>query len=219
MKLYLIGGLGADERVFKYLKLNNETQVIHWIKPEPDEELKDYAKRLLNQINQNEEFGLLGVSFGGIIANELTKLVQPQILILISSVETSSQLPRKYVSIGKTRILNIIPDSLIKPPNHLLGFLFGAQNKELLKQIIRDTNPGFIRWALNSIIKWSNEEHLINTVRIHGTNDILIPLKGNAIKVKDGGHFMIVDKAKEISNLINEQMDMQGNIKQATLNE
>jgi len=210
MKLYLIGGLGADERVFKYLKLINETQVIQWIKPKPKEELKDYAKRLLNQINKNEEFGLLGVSFGGIVANELTKLIEPRILILVSSVETSSQLPKSYVSIGKTRILNIIPDSLIKPPNQLLGFLFGAQNKGLLKQIISDTNPGFIRWALNSIINWSNEENFIKPIRIHGTNDKLIPLKGKAIEVKGGGHFMIVDKAEEISNLINEQMKYAG---------
>lgn len=210
MKLYLIGGLGADERVFKYLELNSETQVIQWIQPKPNEELKDYAKRLSNQINQNEDFGLLGVSFGGIVANELTKLIEPQILILVSSVETSSQLPKTYVSIGKTGILKIIPDSLIKPPNQLLGFLFGAQNKGLLKQIINDTNPEFIRWALNSIINWSNEKKLMNPIRIHGTNDKLIPLKGKAIEVKGGGHFMIVDKAEEISNLINEQMKYAG---------
>lgn len=210
MKLYLIGGLGADERVFKYLKLNCETQVIQWIQPKPNEDLKDYAKRLSNQINQNKDFGLLGVSFGGIIAIELAKLIQPKKMILVSSVETNSQLPKTYISIGKTRILNIIPDSLIKPPNQIQGFLFGAQNKELLKQIISDTEPAFIRWALNSIINWSNEEKFADAIRIHGTNDKLIPLNGKAFEVKNGGHFMIVDKAEEISNLINEQMTYAG---------
>ena len=207
MKLYLIGGLGADERVFKFLKLNNETQVIQWIKPSPKEDLKEYAKRLLSQINQHEEYGLLGVSFGGIVAIELSKLIQPKILILVSSVATSGQLPKSYVSIGKTKILNVIPDSLLKPPSQLLGFLFGARNKELLKQIISDTDPGFIRWALNSIINWSSEEKLANVIRIHGTNDKLIPLKGSAIEVEGGGHFMVVDKAGEVSNLINGLME------------
>lgn len=209
MKLYLIGGLGADERVFKYLKLNYETQVIQWISPKPKEELRVYANRLLNQINQNEEFGLLGVSFGGIVAIEIAKLIQPQKLILISSVETSSQLPKKYLSIGKTRILNIIPNSLIKPPTPLLRFLFGAKEKELLKQIINDTSPDFIKWALNSMIHWSNEENWMKTIRIHGTRDKLIPLKGKAIKIEDGGHFMIVDKAEEISKLVNQQMEVE----------
>ena len=210
MKLYLIGGLGADERVFKYLNLSVETEVILWIDPKPKEELSQYAKRLLNQINQNEEFGLLGVSFGGILAVEIAKLLKPQKLILISSVETSKQLPKFYLLLGKTRILDLMPNSLIKPPNQLLKFLFGAKNKKLLKQIISDTDPNFIRWALNSIVNWTNESNSIIPIRIHGTNDKLIPLKGQSIQIKDGGHFMIVDKAEEISILVNEKIKYSG---------
>jgi len=206
----MIGGLGADERVLNYLKLDVETTVIKWIEPKPKEELKSYAIRLTEQINQKDEFGILGVSFGGIVAIELSKLIKPSKLILISSVETSTQLPQTYVSLGKTQILNLIPNTLIKPPKPLLGFLFGAKNKQLLKQIIKDTEPEFIRWALNAIINWSNEETPIEAIRIHGTKDKLIPLKGEANEIKDGGHFMIVDKAEEISNLINEQMKYAG---------
>ena len=209
-KLYLIGGLGADERVFKYLRLNLQTQIINWIEPKPKEELKDYANRLLKQINQDDEFGILGVSFGGIIAIELSKLIKPKKLILISSVEKSTQLPRTYVALGKTQIFRLIPNQLIKPPKRLLGYLFGAKNKQLLDQIIKDTKPEFIRWALNSIINWSSEETPTEATRIHGTKDKLIPLKGKAIEVKDGGHFMIVDKAEEISKLVNEQMKYAG---------
>jgi predicted esterase YcpF (UPF0227 family) len=87
MKLYLIGGLGADERVFQLLNLNIETQFIKWIEHEPQEELKSYVNRLKNQINQEEEFGLLGVSFGGIIAIEISKLIKPKFVIVLSSVE------------------------------------------------------------------------------------------------------------------------------------
>lgn len=206
MKLYLIGGLGADERVFKYLKLNCANQVIEWIEPTQDEKISSYCKRLLKQIDQREKFGILGVSFGGIIAIELSKLCNPEKVILISSVESDNQLPRKYLIIGKTKILNVVPNFLIKPPKPILGFLFGARNKQLLEQIINDTSPTFIRWALNIIINWSNEKNLIKPIRIHGTNDKLIPLKGKALKIKNGGHFMIVDNADEISRLVNEVM-------------
>ena len=210
MKLYMIGGLGADERVFKYLKLDTETHIIKWTDPKPKEELRSYAKRLLEQINQEQEFGLLGVSFGGIVAIEISKLVKPAKLILISSVQESKQLPSKYVSLGKTQILNLIPNRIIKPPQVIMNYLFGAQNKQLLKEIISDTKPQFIRWALNTIINWSSEIITIETIRIHGTKDKLIPLKGDAIKIRGGEHFMIVDKAEEISNLINEQMKYAG---------
>ena len=210
MKLYLIGGLGADERVFKFLTLNHETQVINWIKPAAKEKIEFYTKRLLEQINQEEKFGILGVSFGGIIAIELAKLSNPEKVILVSSVETDNQLPKTYIALGKTRILNVIPNSLIKPPKQLLGFLFGAKNKQLLEQIINDTSPEFIRWALNSIINWSNKSNTIELIRIHGTKDRLIPLKGEAITIKEGGHFMIVDKAEEVSKLVNKRMKYDG---------
>lgn len=206
----MIGGLGADERVFKYLKLKANIEILKWINPEPKEELESYANRLSEQINQEEEFGILGVSFGGIIAIEISKIIKPEKLILTSSVESNSQLPTNYLSIGKTRILNLIPNSLIKPPISIMRFLFSTQNKELLEQIINDTKPEFIRWALNSIINWSNKKTPLEAIRIHGTNDRLIPLKGNAIQVKDGGHFMIVDKAEEISKLVNEQIEYAG---------
>lgn len=209
-KLYLIGGLGADERVFKYLKLNTETKSIKWIEPKPKEKLNDYSKRLIKQIDQNDEFGILGVSFGGIVAIEIAKIIKPKILILISSVETNTQLPQTFVALGKTQIIRLIPNKLIKPPKPLMSFLFGAKNKELLNQIINDTKPEFIRWALNAIINWSNTKTPIDAIRIHGTKDKLIPLKGEAIEIKDGGHFMIVDKGEEISKLVNEQMKYAG---------
>jgi len=153
-----------------------------------------------------KSFGLLGVSFGGLIAIELSKLTKPQKVVLISSVETNDQLSKFYLSVGKLGILNLIPNSMIKPPKILLRFLFGAQDKKLLSEIIADTKPSFIRWALNTIIGWSHSLNSIKPIRIHGTNDKLIPLKGEAIQIKNGGHFMIVDRAKEISVLINKLM-------------
>lgn len=210
MTLYLIGGLGADERVFKYLNINVKTKIINWIIQKPNEELKSYANRITEQINQDEEFAILGVSFGGIVAIEMTKFIKPKKLILISSVEVSNQLPRHFVTMGKTAIFDMIPNSMIKPPKFILSYLFGAENRKLLQQIIKDTKPEFIRWALKAIVSWSNNTNTNQTIRIHGTKDRLIPLKGNAITVEDGGHFMIVDRAKEISKIINEQLKYAG---------
>ena len=210
MKLYLIGGLGADERVFQDLQLDTECQLIEWIDPLESESLSSYVNRLIPQINQNETFGMLGVSFGGIVAIELAKIIKPEVLILISTVENDRQLPKKYVNIAKLGVLNLIPTFLIKPPKFLQTYLFGATNKKLLHKIIRDTKPTFIRWALNSIINWKNTINSTKIIRIHGTKDKLIPIKGEAIKIKGGGHFMIVDNAEEISNLVNEKLRYAG---------
>jgi hypothetical protein len=210
MKLYLIGGLGADERVFQFLNLNIETQFINWIEHLPQEDLKSYTNRLKNQINQDEEFGILGVSFGGIIAIEISKLLKPKFIIVLSSVEYSEQLPKFVITIGKKVNFDRIPNIFIKPPKLVLGYLFGAQNKSLLYQIINDTKPEFIKWALKIILEWSNSSNSKEIIRIHGTKDKLIPLKGNAITVENGGHFMIVDRADEISKILNEQLKNTG---------
>lgn len=206
MKLYQIGGLGADERVFRYLDLDCDTQTLNWIEPIKNEDLKSYTNRLQTQIDQTEDFGILEVSFGGIVAIELSKLCKPKKLILVSSVEHENQLSKLYLLIGRSGIIQWLPNRMIKPPKFILGFVFGTQNKKLIRKIVDDTKPEFIRWALNQIINWKSKSTLIVPVRIHGTNDFLIPLKGKAITVIGGGHFMIVDRAEEISNLVNLQM-------------
>lgn len=203
MKLYLIGGLGADERVFKKLKLDIATHYISWEMPQRNESLESYVFRLREQIDTSKKFSILGVSFGGIIALELSKIINPENIILISSVSKQQQLPTTLRFISKIGILNILPIHFIKPPKFILNFLFGAENKQLLENIIADTDPKFVKWALNALANWKNENQFNNVIRIHGSKDKLIPLKGEAIKVVDGGHFMIVDKAEEISKILN----------------
>lgn len=206
VKLYLIGGLGADERVFKYLKLNVNTKIIKWIDPEPSENLTSYIDKLADQIDHKENIGFLGVSFGGIIAVELSKKFPTKKLILISSITTIDQLPKTYIWIGKTGLINLIPTKFFKPPKTFLHFLFGAQNQKLLEEIIKDTKPTFIKWALNIIVTWSTHSNTSKAIRIHGTKDRLLPLKGKAIEIPNGGHFMIVDKYEEISKIVNDQI-------------
>ena len=116
MKIYAISGLGADERVFKFLKLNAHIEVLHWIKPKRDESIQDYALRLSSKINTDEKFCLMGVSFGGLIAIEISKILNPELTILISSAKTESELPLIYKTFGKTKISKFLPKAFFDPP-------------------------------------------------------------------------------------------------------
>jgi len=53
----------------------------------------------------------------------------------------------------------------------------------------------------------SNEEIVApeNLIRIHGTNDKLLPLRDskNVITIKDGGHLMVLEQANEVSTALN----------------
>lgn len=91
-----------------------------------------------------------------------------------------------------------------------MNWLFGAKNKKLLKEILDDTDVEFTRWAIIKLTTWNNEERLDNILKIHGTKDKLIPFKADqkTLAIQNGEHFMIVDRAPELSNIIEENIKM-----------
>ena len=206
MKLYAISGLGADHRVYDQLHLNCPVEHLPWLEPKNKEPIELYAQRMADQIQNNGAFGIMGVSFGGLIAVEISKLLNPQLTILISSVETKNELPLLYRFFGMTRIITLIPHFFFVPPKRLMHWVFGAKNKSLLSEILNNADSRFTRWALQALCNWRNQLALTNPVlRIGGAKDKLLPphYTGESTILAEGEHFMIVDRAEEISGLIN----------------
>ena len=209
MKIYAISGLGADKRVFDYLKLEVELIYIDWIDPKGQESLSDYAKRLSAQIDTREDFIILGVSFGGMIATEISHQLNPKLSILISSAETRLELRPIIRFFDKVGFLRILPTKLFTPPKRIVKYLFGTSKIELLYQILDDTDLSFAKWAVIQMTKWKRTNKLKkNLLKISGSKDKLIPPKDitNSIVIENGEHFMIVDKADEISEIINNRI-------------
>ena len=209
MKIFAISGLGADKRVFKYLTLDYELIPVEWINPNKGESIIEYSKRLIEkyQIDSENDYGILGVSFGGLIATEISKLTNPKFTILISSVETRDELSGIIKLTGKSKLIEIIPEKLLNPPKSIAHFMFGTEKKELLNSILNDTDLHFTKWAIRELVNWKNKQRLNNLIKIGGSKDKLLAPKGdNTIVVENGEHFMIVDKAQEISEIINEKI-------------
>lgn len=209
MKIFVISGLGADKRVFKYLTLQYELIPVEWIKPKTKEPIIEYSKRLIKEyeIGIKEEFGILGVSFGGLIATEISKLTKPKFTILISSVETRTELNGLIKFVGKSQLIELIPEKLLNPPKAIASLMFGTKNTELLNSILDDTDLNFTKWAIRELLNWKNKSKLPNLIKIGGSKDKLLPPKGkNTILIDKGEHFMIVDRAKEVSDIINEKI-------------
>ncbi|UZR94880.1 hypothetical protein [Chondrinema litorale] len=134
MKIYAISGLGADERVFKYLKLDCELIPLHWIKPQKNESIESYALRLSKNIDTKQEtFGILGVSFGGLIATEITKVLNPKFTILISSAETKGELRSIYRVFGKTHLIRLIPPIFFGLPTFIQPFFIWHIKFKIIK--------------------------------------------------------------------------------------
>ncbi len=208
MKIYGISGLGADKRVFDFLTLDFEFIPIDWITPNKNESIKNYSKRLSSLIDTKNDFCLIGVSFGGLIATEISEILNPKITILISSAHTKNELRPIFIWFGKTKLIKLMPTFLFDPPRIIAKYLFGAKNNKLLNDILDDTDLSFAKWAVTELTNWENITQQKNVFKINGTSDKLIPPRGNTeMKLIDKGeHFMIVDRADEISEIINAKM-------------
>lgn len=209
MKVYFISGLAADKRVFKNIELPAGFEMVHldWIEPKPKETLSDYSLRLAQKINTHEPFAIVGLSMGGMIAAEIANSLNPSKTILISSVPVASQLPVYFKWAGKLNIHRLVPVKFIKSAA-IVKRLFTAETKEdkiILKQIIRESDSRFIRWAMDAIVKWNKNQLPSSYIHIHGTRDEVLPLrfvKPSHIILK-GGHLMVLNRSKQINEILN----------------
>jgi len=205
LKIYLLPGLGADERIFRYLDIGEHNVVpLKWHAPIGDEPIEAYAKKLSQQI-QGDDMILIGMSFGGIMAIELGKIMKANKIILISSIASFDELPLIYRLAGKTRIHRLLTGGVLKSSYRLMNWVMGATDpirKELLAHMLRDTDERFLRWALHKIVTWKNSTVPSNVYRIHGTNDRVLPLRHADFIINNGGHLSVANRAEEVTLFI-----------------
>lgn len=210
-EVYIFSGLGADERVFQLLDLSiYSITFIKWIVPKDTETIEHYSSRLLDQIPTTNPT-LIGLSFGGLIAVEVAKQIATEKVILIASVKTKQEIPFYYRWVGGLRLHKLLPTKLLKNSNFLTNWFFGtssAFDKTLLKQILIDTDPIFLKWAIDKVARWTNETQIKNLFHIHGTSDRILPfifVKPNST-IKNGGHLMTLNKVEELNTILREQL-------------
>jgi pimeloyl-ACP methyl ester carboxylesterase len=116
MNVYFISGLGADKRAFQHIRLSTQYAVHHieWIKPYRGESMNAYARRLAVCIDTTQSFSLVGLSFGGMIATEMTTFLNPAKAILISSTYTINELQQPVRWIGQLKLHKLVPPSWLK---------------------------------------------------------------------------------------------------------
>ncbi|HVM89119.1 MAG TPA: alpha/beta hydrolase [Puia sp.] len=210
MKVYFISGLAADSRVFTYIKLpdNCETVYLEWIKPLHNESLKSYAMRLAQQIDTSKPFSVIGLSMGGMIASEIAQLVKPSVTILISSVPVSSHLPFYFKVAGKLRLHKFVTARMVKSAAVIKRFFTAETNEDkvMIRQIIKESDAGFIHWAINAILKWRNDQFPASYIHIHGTRDEVLPIRCTKPThiIFGAGHLMIMTHAGQLNKILSE---------------
>ena len=207
-RIFVISGLGADHTVFGQLNLPGfELVHVHWVETNKGESMGDYAKRLLPQITEENPI-ILGLSFGGMLSLEVSKLIETEKIISLSSAARYEELPTRYKIAGFFRLQKILPVHWAAKGNRFTNWLFGAKktaDKEILKGVFNRLDRHFLYWALNAVLNWKNNSIPNNMVRIHGTNDLVLPTSKKADYdhiIQGGTHLMLMDQSEEVSKVI-----------------
>lgn len=207
--IYCISGLGADERAFSKLKVEGfRIQCLPWLTPQPGEDITAYATRMRAAITEEHPI-LCGLSFGGMMSIEISKQIQVDKLILISSIKSNKELPRWMRTCGFLRLNRLFPMRSFKLMEPIQNRNLGITSKEeieLVRSYRRNAPQVYMNWAVNQVLNWRNNWSPSCIYHVHGDADRLFPIaKIKATHViKGGGHFMIMNRAEEVSAALKE---------------
>ena len=167
--------------------------------PQKNESIKDYALKFSKKIKGNN-IVLIGVSFGGILVQEISKIIKCSKVIIISSVKSNKELPLMMQIGKKTKAYKFFNVNWINDFESLALFVFGpiVRNRiELYRKYLSVRDENYLKWSIHQIVNWDQKNPLKDIIHIHGNIDLVFPsiyIK-KAIFVSGGTHAMILRKA------------------------
>ncbi|AXG71810.1 hypothetical protein KORDIASMS9_04068 [Kordia sp. SMS9] len=196
-------GMAANPTIFKYIKLPEDQFDVHylaWFLPEKDETLSQYASRMAANV-KHDNIVLVGVSFGGILVQEMAQYLNVKKIFVISSVKSKHELPRRMKFARATKAYKLLPTSLVNNMEVLRKFAFGdlaTKRLDLYEEYLSVRDKDYLDWSIAQIVNWNQEEPLPNTIHIHGDKDLVFPIQhiSDCIPIKGGTHIMILNKFK-----------------------
>lgn len=203
--IYFMPGMAANSKIFEYIQLPKavfEMHFLEWDVPLEKESLSAYAYRMTKKIKHKNPV-LLGVSFGGILVQEMSRFIAVKKIIVVSSVLHQREFPMRMKFAKKTKAYKLVPTSFFSNVENIAKYALGetATNRvALYKKYMYVSDKKYLDWAIKEIINWQQREVPSNVVHIHGSNDKVFPIKNikrnNVITIKNGTHVMIVNKYK-----------------------
>ncbi|WP_417600612.1 alpha/beta hydrolase [Owenweeksia hongkongensis] len=206
-RVYLIPGQGSDYRIFKNLKLDSikyEMCYVNWEIPEEGETMSGFARQLAAQIDTSKSFYLVGVSLGGMIAVEMSKFLNPEKVILVSSAKCRDELPFQYRLQKSIPVYRAVPSAWVKQLSFVAQPIFEPDRrleKETCNAMLDSKSPVFLKRTINMITNWNQQDCLPNNVfHIHGDNDHTIPINNvNCdVVIKNGSHMMMLTQTRAV---------------------
>jgi pimeloyl-ACP methyl ester carboxylesterase len=194
-------GLAASPKIFEYIKLPPQRYCLHfleWQIPNKEETFEAYAKRMCKFI-EHDNAVLLGVSFGGMLVQEMSKFLNLKKLIVVSSIKSYHELPKRLKILKDTKAYKVLPTQWLNNIDVLAKYAFGETIKKrvhLYKKYLSVTDKTYLDWSIEQIVCWKQDQPNPKAIYIQGDKDLVFPhtCQGDCIVVKGGTHIMIINK-------------------------
>lgn len=200
--IYAMPGLAASSKIFEFIKFDERftLHLLDWFMPESNESLEHYAQRMSEKVVEKPAV-LVGVSFGGILVQEMKPYVSPMKTIIISSVKNKHELSSQLKFARQTKAYKILPTGLLQNVEMLTKYAFGdiiQKRLKLYEKYLSMREKAYLDWAIEQVICWDRETSDNEVIHIHGSDDEVFPAKNikNYIPVIGGTHIMILNKYK-----------------------
>lgn len=183
---------------------------IEWIEPISDNEpLSQYIIRLKDQIMHPYPL-FAGLSFGGVIALELSKEYQSDKVMLISSFRNKEDLTFPIRILLRTKAYKIIPDIDLNLVRRIMRQAYAVRSGVAINKIIEmmgDHSPRYLRWSVRMIDEY--QHNTSNKAQIHsiiGNKDRLVKVwDDHPIQIIKGGtHIAVYKHANKVNEIIAE---------------
>ena len=199
----MMPGMAANSSIFKNIALPEERfeqHLLDWFVPNKGMSLKEYAAKMCEKIEHDNPV-LIGVSFGGLLVQEMAKCIGARKVIIISSVKMKEELPKRLIFAKYTKIHKLLPTGLVNNIELLSKYAFGetvSRRLELYEQYLSIRDKYYLDWSIDQIVNWGSSSYDPGLVHIHGEKDAVFPIHHikDCILVPNGTHTMIIHRYK-----------------------
>ena len=203
LHVYFMPGMAANPSIFKHIHLPEdqfEQHLLAWFVPDKNMSISDYALKMAKHVKHENPI-LLGVSFGGMLVQEMARHIATRKVIVVSSVTHESELPKRMVFAKYTKIHKLLPTGLVNNVELLAKYAFGEtvpKRLALYEEYLSIKDKYYLDWSIDQIVNWKQSFCPECLVHIHGEKDTVFPIGNirNCIAVKNGTHTMIIHRSK-----------------------
>ncbi|WP_230253867.1 alpha/beta fold hydrolase [Rhodopirellula halodulae] len=207
--LILFSGMGADASVFASQSLAFPNLVVpDWLVPAKDDDLASYCERMTLELAIDRPCVVGGASFGGIVALEMTRHLDALACLLIGSVRSPSQLPRRIRFLRPMPPeLKLVPLSFLQASAALSASVAEGCRAKHMAGVARQfsrADVDVLRWSARQILLWEASYDDVEVRHLHGNRDPIFPVSCVTPDeiVRGGGHVISMTHASQVNEFL-----------------